>query len=85
MSCGDPNCTHPDCVGSRGVRASQLRARIVVLERLLIDARRMAEFGDINEDMEDDGIGWKQWYVDSGVALWGDTRHPDSPSQREVK
>lgn len=37
--------------------------------RLLTDAKRMAEFGDINADMEDDGVGWKQWYLDVTVAL----------------
>lgn len=39
------------------------------LEKLLAEARRMAEFGDINADMEDDGIGWKQWYLDVGAVL----------------
>lgn len=44
-------------------------ARVSDLEKLLADAKRMAEFGDINEDMEDDGIGWKQWYVDVSEIL----------------
>ncbi len=39
------------------------------LEKLLFDAKRMAEFGDINEDMDDDGIGWKQWYLDVKAIL----------------
>lgn len=34
------------------------------VERLLAEAKRMAEFGDINADMEDDGIGWRQWYLE---------------------
>jgi hypothetical protein len=36
---------------------------------LLADAKRMAEFGDINADMEDDGVGWKQWYADTSNLL----------------
>ena len=36
---------------------------------LLAEAKRMAEFGDINEDMEDDGVGWKQWYLDVTQVL----------------
>ena len=46
------------------------------LVRLLADAKRMAEFGDINEDMEDDGIGWKQWYLDVTAALEGKSATP---------
>jgi hypothetical protein len=37
--------------------------------KLLAEAKRMAEFGDINEDMEDDGVGWKQWYLDVTQVL----------------
>jgi hypothetical protein len=47
----------------------QAIARISDLEKLLADAKRMAEFGDINADMEDDGIGWKQWYQDVSAIL----------------
>lgn len=39
------------------------------LEKLLADAKRMAEFGDINADMEDDGIGWKEWYLEVNALL----------------
>lgn len=39
------------------------------LARLLRQAKEMAEFGDINADMEDDGVGWKQWYIDTAAAL----------------
>lgn len=39
------------------------------LEKLLADAKRMAEFGDINASMDDDGIGWKQWYLDVSAVL----------------
>lgn len=39
------------------------------LEKLLRAAMTMAEFGDINEDMDDDGIGWKQWYLDTSAIL----------------
>lgn len=45
------------------------------VEKLLADAKRMAEFGDINAYMEDDGIGWKQWYLDVSAIL-----PPDSPA-----
>lgn len=45
------------------------RERINSLLKLLSDAKTMAEFGDINEDMEDDGIGWKQWYLDTQQEL----------------
>lgn len=45
------------------------RERIDSLVKLLGDAKRMAEFGDINEDMEDDGVGWKQWYIDTAREL----------------
>lgn len=51
--------------------SEQAIARISQLEKLLHDAKRMAEFGDINEDMEDDGVGWKQWYLDVTEALHG--------------
>lgn len=53
--------------------SEQAIERISVLETLLADAKRMAEFGDINADMEDDGIGWKQWYLDVSAALKGIT------------
>lgn len=43
--------------------------RIQELEALLQRAKSMAEFGDINAEMEDDGIGWKQWYADVTAAL----------------
>lgn len=36
---------------------------------LLVEAKGMAEFGDINENMDDDGVGWKQWYLDVSKAL----------------
>lgn len=39
------------------------------MRRLLSNAIGMAEFGDINADMEDDGIGWKEWYVDTRKVL----------------
>lgn len=45
------------------------RERINSLLKLLSDAKTMAEFGDINEDMEEDGIGWKQWYLDTQQEL----------------
>ena len=51
----------------------QLESRVADLEGLLFDAKRMAEFGDINEDMEDDGIGWKQWYTDVTAIGIGST------------
>lgn len=44
--------------------------KIEALTKLLRAATTMAEFGDINADMEDDGIGWKQWYLDT-IALIG--------------
>jgi hypothetical protein len=39
------------------------------LLRLLAEAKNMAEFGDINADMEDDGVGWKQWYIEAREVL----------------
>lgn len=53
---------------------TQVACRVVTakaekLAELLQQAVTMAEFGDINADMEDDGIGWKQWYRDVSAIL----------------
>jgi hypothetical protein len=39
-------------------------ARLDRAEKLLIDAERLARFGDVHPDMDDDGIGWKDWCLD---------------------
>lgn len=39
------------------------------LLKLLAEAKCMAEFGDINADMEDDGVGWKGWYIQTRAVL----------------
>lgn len=44
--------------------------RVTALTKLLRAAVNMGEIGDINADMEDDGLGWKQWYLDT-MALLG--------------
>lgn len=48
---------------------AKLIAAAPELLTLLAKAKEMAEFGDINADMEDDGIGWKQWYRDTCAAI----------------
>lgn len=63
MQSGNIVCSHAS------VEDAKLIVQAPELLRLLADAKRMAEFGDINEDMEDDGIGWKQWYLDASAAL----------------
>jgi len=44
-------------------------ARYDAVVALLAEAKRMAEFGDINADMADDGIGWKAWYIQVSRVL----------------
>jgi hypothetical protein len=41
-----------------------LRERYAEACRLLREAQNMGEIGDINPDMEDDGLGWRQWAID---------------------
>lgn len=55
-------------VGNAVIAAGRTPAQETLL-RLLSDAKRMAEFGDINEDMEDDGVGWKAWYKEVSAVL----------------
>lgn len=63
MQSGNIVCVHAS------VPDAKLIAIAPELLRLLTEAKSMAEFGDINADMEDDGIGWKQWYQDVSAIL----------------
>lgn len=56
-------------VGNAIILATSDRPSKQLLLKLLADAKRMAEFGDINEDMEDDGVGWKEWYREVSAVL----------------
>lgn len=55
-------------VGNAVIAAGRTPVQETLL-RLLSDAKRMAEFGDINEDMDDDGVGWKAWYKEVSAVL----------------
>lgn len=55
-------------VGNAVIAAGRTPVQETLL-RLLTEAKRMAEFGDINEDMEDDGVGWKAWYKEVSAVL----------------
>ena len=68
-------CKAADALELKDIEIARLRG-------LLADAKRMAEFGDINETMDDDGIGWKQWYLDVRAALAESVKEDQKVVQR---